>query len=432
MIKVAIIADDLTGANATGVQLVKRNLKVYTLINGNEENLKNIKGLDCVTYLTNSRGIDSNLAYERVYHGAMLLKSPHIKLFSKRIDSTLRGNMGKETDGILDALGDDVIALVVPCFPQAGRINKGGRLSVNGIPLHHTEAAADPKSSIDTDIVADIFAKQTKYKVASVYVEDLVKGPSHLSDLIAKYKTCATRIIIFDAQSEEDIDLIARGAVASKVKFVAVDPGPFTAGLCEYMDLGASTDLPKKVLAVVGSVNEVAAKQAARFLQTQKCHNVFIDVEAFLQNEKTRIAEIDRVASEVLERCNGYAVSSIIGSGVSQKNRINLGEYAKKAGCAIDDISSVINESIAKTAYKILSNNSGFKGLYTSGGDISVAVCNHLGASGMLLHNEVVPLASFGEIKGGFFDGLKYITKGGMVGDEDALSTCVDFLLNSL
>jgi len=427
MVQVAVIADDLTGANATGVQLIKHHLKVYSLINGDKENLENITDCDCIVYPTNSRGLDGEAAYAKVYHGTNLLKSPHIKLYSKRIDSTLRGNIGKETDAILDALANDAIALVVPCFPEAGRISRDGRLFVNGIPLHHTEAATDPKNPIDTDIIADIFAKQTKYKTASIYAESLAQGVESLGTLIAKEKNAGIRILIFDAATAKDLDLIAQAAIASKVDFIAVDPGVFTAALCRYL-IPVSTQ-KKKVLVVVGSTNAVAADQAINFLQTQECYNVFINVEAFLQNETARKDEINRVAFEILNNRETHRISSIIGSGIYPKHRINLESYTHTSA---DNISTVINESIAEIAYQILSADHSFKGLYTSGGDISLAVCNRLNAFGMHLHKEVVPLASFGELKGGAFEGLKYITKGGMVGDTDALNTCVNFLLQTL
>jgi len=40
----------------------------------------------------------------------------------------------------------------------------------------------------------------------------------------------------------------------------------------------------------------------------------------------------------------------------------------------------------------------------------------------------VLPLAAYGELCGGEFDGLKVITKGGMAGDKYALKDCIAYL----
>ncbi|MDY6416382.1 MAG: four-carbon acid sugar kinase family protein [Succinivibrio dextrinosolvens] len=54
------------------------------------------------------------------------------------MDSTLRGNIGAETDAMLDSLGEQYTAIVVPTFPSSGRTVVGGYLLVNGALLHKT------------------------------------------------------------------------------------------------------------------------------------------------------------------------------------------------------------------------------------------------------------------------------------------------------
>lgn len=417
MVQVLVIADDLTGANATGVQLTKHQLKVHSLIDISSRD--KIQNCDCIVYATNSRAAPSDVAYDAVYNSVGMLKSSKVRLYSKRIDSTLRGNIGKETDAMLDALlrdKMDAMALVVPCFPDAGRVNINGCLYVNGVPLHKTEAAADPKNPIDTNVVADIFAKQSNRKISAIYKEELAKGSAYLADLIQQKKQEGVRILIFDAEFLADLALIAHSAIESQVNFVAVDPGVFTSVVSGIL-LGDCVKLPK-VLVVVGSTNQVAAKQVDIFLQRDNNHNVFVNAAKFLEGEYSRNEEIDRVVQEILIVNEKFCTCSVIGSGIYPQNRINLASGA----------SDIINNAFAEITYKILSADCGFKSLYTSGGDISVSVCNKISAFGMNLCKEIVPLASFGILKGGQFDGLRYITKGGMVGDENALTTCVDFL----
>ena len=54
-----IIADDLTGANATGALLQKINYTAYTVMNMERLQLTNESGCDCILYPTDSRGISA-------------------------------------------------------------------------------------------------------------------------------------------------------------------------------------------------------------------------------------------------------------------------------------------------------------------------------------------------------------------------------------
>lgn len=131
-----VIADDLTG-----VLLKKMNYQAYTVMNTESMDLQALEDCDCVIYPTDSRGVAPEVAYQRVYDICSLLKDDAVKVYSNRIDSTLRGNLGSETDAMLDCLGEDYVAIVAPCFPVSGRIVIGGYMLVNGLPLHKTDIA---------------------------------------------------------------------------------------------------------------------------------------------------------------------------------------------------------------------------------------------------------------------------------------------------
>jgi len=432
MVQVAVVADDLTGANATGVLLGKNGLSTNTLIRRADMGRVDC---DCLICPTDSRSLAGALAYNRVYETANMLKSPSIRLYSKRVDSTLRGNLGAETDAILDALGSEWLAVAVACFPQAKRATVGGRLLVNSVPLHMTEAAADPKNPIDTPVVEDNFRKQTKYATRVAHIEEVSRGAEHVAGLIARASAEGIRIFIFDAISNGDLDTIASGAVLSGVKFVAVDPGAFTAACVKALAKGKGAgEAPrgaaanKKILSVVGSVNGVAAAQVMKFLSAAKCCNVFIDTDKIAGSAAERATEIMRVRSRISAGAGDFEILSIVGAGIHLESRIDLAMRAESSGLSAEELSETINNSIAEIAEGILADNRDIAGLYTCGGDISVAVCNRLEAYALDLRAEVVPLASFGELKGGRFDGMKFVTKGGMVGDENALVACIDYL----
>lgn len=427
-----VIADDLTGANATGVLIKKLNYSSYTVMNTERLELSRLSQSDCILYPTDSRAVDPQIAYNRVYNVAKLLKSDDVKVYSKRIDSTLRGNLGSETDALLDALDQQAVAMVVPCFPEAKRVLVGGYLLVNTVPLHRTEAATDPKTPVNTSVAQRLYEEQSKYPVASLYVNDLMLGKEHLVKKIREYKEAGIRTIIFDSISQEDMDLIAEAVIESKVNFIAVDPGSFTATITRKLVIPISQKSKYKILATVGSVNPVAKTQMDELLLSQKIFNIFVTTRELLEGEERRNAEIDRVVSEILLNCEAYEICSAVGDGILPENRIDFLPYANRYGCPMDEVSNMINGSMAEITYRVLSHNNSFKGIYTSGGDITVAVSKRFRTAGIRLLDEVVPLAAYGEFLGGDYDGLKIITKGGMAGDKYAMVTCMRYLKERL
>ncbi len=427
-----VIADDLTGGNAAGVLLRKSGRKPLTLMNAGDAAGTDMSAFDCVVVPTCSRSLTPGAAYDLVYAATSALRSSGVKLYSKRIDTTLRGNLGSETDAILDALGDNRVAMVVPCFPSSGRVLVGGYLLVNSLPLHRSEAAKDPKNPIDTPRCVDVFARQTKYRIASLHLDDVMRGQDSLAAKIRAYANGGIRYIIFDAATQEDVDCIADAVLSSGVPFAAVDPGVFTAALAQRLLDASGSPSGSRILAAVGSVNPVALRQVKHFLAGRNVLNVFMRIGEFLGGDRQREDEIARVTGQILASCGEHDVCSIIGEGILPEHRISLDALAGERNCSPDSISELINDAIAEIVRRIVCTDESFKALYTSGGDITVAVCRRLGAGGMRLLDEVRPLAAYGRFVGGGYDGMHVITKGGMVGESDAMSVCISYLWSRL
>jgi uncharacterized protein YgbK (DUF1537 family) len=427
MVSCVVVADDLTGANAVGVLLTKKGFRAYSLINPESTDLENCQ---CVIYPTDSRSLQGKDAYDRVFNAVKALGSPEVKVYSKRIDTTLRGNPGFETDAMLDALADNRIAMVVPCFPSSGRINIGGYLLVHGVPLHKTEAAADPKAPVYTPCCIEIYRNQSVYAAASLTLADLMRGVSYMAGEIRRLAEQGVRSIVFDAVAEDDIALIADAVIESAVPFIAVDPGPFTAALSAKLIVPPS--LPAKILVAVGSVNGVTREQVEYFLGKTRVYTVYISAAEFLESRKRREAEIDRAAAAVLDNCETYEICGIVSRGIYPEFRVSFESYMKRPGCSVNDLSTMINSSVAEIAHRVLTAGKGFRGIYTCGGDITVAVCRAMGNDGLRLLDEVLPLASYGEFISGDHPGLKIVTKGGMVGERDAMVTCIRYLKEKL
>ena len=286
-----IIADDLTGANATGVLLHKAGYSAYTVLQ-----LDGAKGIqsecDCLLYPTNSRSRTSEEAYRRVFEATKKLKSVDTKVYAKRIDSTLRGNLGRETDAMLDALGGNYTALVAPSFPSSGRIVCGGYMLVNSVPLHKTSAAVDPKNPIDTSRVENIFRRQSKYPVESVDLGELRKGKAYVAERITALAKEGIRTILFDCITDDDLELIAGAGTAAGIPFISVGPGPFTAALVKSTVVPRTKNEDGSVLLVIGSVNAVAKTQIDEVLPSRDIFVSLVKIEELIKNDEARQAEI--------------------------------------------------------------------------------------------------------------------------------------------
>ncbi|WBW49384.1 four-carbon acid sugar kinase family protein [Peptoniphilus equinus] len=427
-----VIADDLTGGNATGVLLKKMNYRAHTVLNLSAIDPIKLAECECVIYPTNSRGLDAQAAYDRVYEACETLASKDVRLYSHRIDSTLRGNLGSETDAMLDVLGEDYIAVCAPCFPATARIVCGGYMLVGGVPLHKTNIAFDPKTPVNISEVAELFRRQSRYGVVSVRLKELMAGKHHLADVINAHVEAGHRIICFDCISQEDLDLIADACIESGRNIVAVDPGVFTTTLARKLIVPRDKQVNSRILAVVGSVNPNARTQIEALWLAQITHRVMIETKKLLESETARQHEIDRVIEDVMSGCRQQQVTTIVSDGIYPENRLDFTLYMKKLQCSLDEVTAIINSAFAQITYEIFKQEPSFRAMYTSGGDITVAVCERFGTVGLRLRDEVLPLAAYGKILGGAFDGVHIITKGGSQGGPDAINLCITYLKEKL
>lgn len=99
ILKVGVIADDLTGGNGTGVLLVKCGFTAITKFDSDQ--LEDIQDNSVVCIVTDSRYINQEDAKHKCLKASLDLYEWNVDVLCKRIDSTFRGNIGQEIDGIL-------------------------------------------------------------------------------------------------------------------------------------------------------------------------------------------------------------------------------------------------------------------------------------------------------------------------------------------
>lgn len=431
MPKIVIIADDLTGANATGVLLAKQGFKTATFLNLKKYDPNKNLDLDIISISTDSRGTEKDTAYNRVKEVVDYFKDDSIKLFAKRIDSTLRGNIGAEIDGVLDYLSEDTIAIVVPAFPTSGRICIGDYLMVDQVPLEKTDVATDPKAPVKTSKVTSIIKSQTSKKVGFIDLHKVLKGVDSLKDALSKEIENGSKIIVIDAITDEDIETIAEAINDMKINIVSVDPGPFTSTLAKKLLNKTKPVSSQKLMMVIGSVTNLTRKQIEEFKLIYSPLILEVDTEKLIY-DTTCQGEINRVSNVLLENMKDYDIIGIT-TIKNEKDILNLNNIAKELNITEDEVSKKITTGLAKISKIVLDkSNSSIGGLYTSGGDVTIAVCNELEAIGIEVIDEVLPLAVYGKILEGNYNNTAIVTKGGLIGDEKAIIKCTDYILTKL
>ncbi len=129
-----IIADDLTGANDTGVQFSKKGYNTIVSILEESGNIIIPDKTDVLVIDTETREVDGKIACQRLRNVLKKLSFSDKDIFYKKVDSTLRGCIGVELEELMNVLEKD-ICIFTPTLPSHQRITIGGYLIVNGKPL---------------------------------------------------------------------------------------------------------------------------------------------------------------------------------------------------------------------------------------------------------------------------------------------------------
>jgi uncharacterized protein YgbK (DUF1537 family) len=428
MARLAIVADDLTGANTAGVLLTKAGLRILTIVEDTAISELSADEYDGVVLNAMSRGMDAGCARLTLERDTKELFSRGGEFFCKRIDSTIRGNLGAEVEGMLSALGRNYVAVCVPSYPASGKITIGGYLLFNAVPIARTVAGKDPLKPVRNSYLPDVFAEQTELPCAVIPLAAVSQGTEAVIEALQKAVKQGARIVVIDSANEGDIEIIAQAVVESGVKAVAVDPGPFTQALfSRYISPQKSAKKAGRILVVAGSISELTRTQLDYLTKQCSARLISVDVRHFL----------DIACDPEIEKTLGCAAvvasrdHAVFGFRVAETPEmvVDLELEAQARGLSVDDLSRRIARNLANLARKTIeSSGVAIKGAYLTGGDLTVAFCKALGASAIELEEEIMPHISYGCLRGGPYDGLKVTTKGGFVGGADTAWQCIKYM----
>ncbi|HYF95228.1 MAG TPA: four-carbon acid sugar kinase family protein [Symbiobacteriaceae bacterium] len=422
MARIAIIADDLTGASDTGVQFAHKGLRTRVLFDPWAPPGA-VAGIEAAAIDTDSRAVSPAEANERVRAAASSAREWGCEHVFKKVDSTLRGNLGQEIEGIMAELNFD-LAVVAPAFPKLGRTTVDGRHLLHGRPLEETEIARDPKTPVRESRIEELIRKQTTRPTGRIDLRVLRAGRDAVLQALESQRECGAQVIVFDAVEDADLVQIAEAVAFSPYRVLWVgsaglaDCLPRALGLKGQLEPESPCDtggLP--VVVVAGSISPTTRAQVASLRQEPGLVVVELEPLAIVRSPAEARAELDRCTAE-LARALADGLDVALVSATAEHEVAGARELGARLGADGRAVANQIAEALGAVAAGAIAHHH-VGGLILTGGDTAKAVCRQLGVSGLEVLRELETGVPLSRLAGG--RNLLTVTKAGAFGSEATL-----------
>jgi uncharacterized protein YgbK (DUF1537 family) len=383
----------------TGLQFRTAGLKSIVYLSPAPVDEESLVVLD-----TESREIPPDAAYVKVRQAAQRIQSRRIY---KKIDSTLRGNVGRELDAVMDEL-DLARALVTPAFPGGGRTVQEGYLAVNGSPLRQTDFIEDPLCP-STDHIPTLLEAQSQRSVGHVGMEATERGPDALRREVERR---TAQILVVDASTEEHLRTVARAAALLNQECLLCGAAGLAQALPVGFEMAAGSPRAEgkrnpcggRVVLLAGSTREVTRRQ----------------IEGASRDPSTTLIELD------LSEMNVATTEALQSAHISlSESRDVLVTTAFSS--FVPGLGEAIAEALGSIAADLVRSHT-VSGLVVTGGATAFAVCQRLEILSLEIEDEIAAGVPAGRVIGGPWDGLRLVTKAGGFGEPDTLRKAIEHI----
>ena len=384
--RISVISDDLTGANDCGGQLVRYGLDVSVVLQNHDSDFVKQQAL---IFNTDSRAVSEEEAYQRVKMVSQWVKSGDFDVVYKKIDSTMRGNIGQEINAVFDVLQPDFV-FIAPAFPEAGRQVIDGFHFLNQKPLHETEVAHDPKTPVNDSLITRIIKNQSQREVGHLSYKDLHAGDEHVLKKLIAFKKQNTSYVTVDSVHESDLECLVH--IVNKTKYSVIWVG--SSGLINYLpqvyglqrnktEISLSKS-EKPVLFVIGSVSRVGRNQLHQLLTKSNTVGLEIEPAKILLDSASKQKEINRIIKEAQKALNNGKSVALFSSKEVKKTQ----EIGREKGYNAIEISNYISKMLGELAVYLI-NSEDIGNLFLTGGDTAQQVLEQLQVNKVQLIDEV-------------------------------------------
>jgi uncharacterized protein YgbK (DUF1537 family) len=377
--KIGLIADDFTGAMDSGAQFSYSELGVHFRFTG-------LPTSDVEIINTASREIPETEAVARVQAACHSLAG---RSLFKKIDSTLRGHVGAEIEGVLSA-STYRKAVICPAAPLQGRTVQNGVLYVNGLPLEQTAFKDDPIYPAKTSRIAELVGKPVSHLSL-----DLVRGPQN--ELVDAISRADHALLTTDAETLDDLAVLAHAILDAQ----ALPCGAFGLAKAYLLALNVpSVEHPAfkvdgRVLVIVGSANQTARQQVKRLEIFPDCLVLKLDASSSPKEIKSTLATLP-------------SDKRILVLYANQEKTIRTPEWLR------------FGQTVSEVALSLLERFQP-QTILAVGGETVTYFCQQAQARSIRVLGEAAPGIPFGRIQGGLLNQRLLVTKAGGFGNPDTL-----------
>jgi len=419
-----IVADDLTGSADAANYFRTATKRVRVSFLPETPWLESSDGDVVQVYDSESRSLNLVDAKRRTTNaGQKLVESECGPFFIyKKVDSTLRGCIGGEIEGLLCGLGRH-LAVLAPSFPNSGRVVHGGELLLNGVPVSQTPISKDPHTPVLLSRVADIVRQTTNLRIIELNHTVIDQGVEAIAEYLGNIDH-ENAIIVADAETDAHLSIIAE-ALSEHPEILPCGSAGLALQLskiwCDEESATTANYKPpicKKVFVAVGSANPVSHEQLTRLTGMLDTKAVVMEPRLLAEPE-TNKSEIVRVGAEIENQLKGKVVAVTLKQERANRNPSLEGTFES-------DLANVAYDWWRQMTYK----EHEMIGFVATGGDTALALCYAFSAKAIWPEGEVesgIPW-SWMEMEDGNFP---LVTKAGGLGTTHALSHSVEFLLNT-
>jgi uncharacterized protein YgbK (DUF1537 family) len=396
---IGVIASDLTGAMDTAAAFVDSAGDALVLLGPGSPFTAPITAV-----VTDSAADRPEHAYEKVKNAAGLL---HGRVLFKKIDSTMRGNIGPELTALIDEVRPEKV-IVCPALPREGRTVASGVALVGGVPAHLTEYGRHPITPCRNADIGAVLTEQG-HPVATIGLDDVRLGAEHLAEIVA---ASPSKAIVVDASSDDDVRVIARACTASAERWLPCGSSGLARAFAEALNgrperadvwLEPSTaPIHGPILAIAGSRNQATITQLEALRSEKGCFILDVGAEALCQcphgSENAGYVDLSAAA---LQRGESVVITTSLSPYVqhlSQQVAGRLGEMARE----------VVHRG--KPGSIVL-----------AGGATAWAVCRCLDATALRIEAELEPGVVSARLIDGCLSGVPVVTKAGGFGNRGTL-----------
>jgi len=424
-----VIADDLTGANDTGVQFTKKGYNAIVSVLNEQSTIIIPDNLDVFVMDTETRELESKTARKRLKSILEKININKKDVVYKKVDSTLRGNMGDEIEEIMIILNRD-ICIFSPSYPSQQRITVKGYLIVDQKPLGLSEYSSNNLEQGENSFIPFLLKKQTDFPVGQIDLKDVAKGQKTILSKINELSQKGNKIIVIDSTNEEHL----KDIFASSLKLDRSVLFSGSAGLANHFpninnkneDLKIKIENNKgPVIVVAGSRNSIMEDQVNYLKNRLNFAELKIDLEQVFSN-KDRI--LDNYAAEGIKAIKGNHDLVIHTNATYNEEKLINKKLMLKYDIGFRELEVEIKTFLGEITSKIV-ENSGVRNLILTGGDVALGVCEELNIYNMNILDELLPgipltIAHYKSYN------LNIVTKAGGFGKEDALYHLINKLKN--